>query len=227
MNTNNDAELVTISSIFMLSAAVGMIIGNMIILPKLQEYFNDITILAIGGILSSIAFAWMSLIYWFPHYLVVVISGMLVTMGMITIPSSNGLVAKYLNEKEQGIGFGVIYAVRSITWIVAPITFALMYEWFEKINLQYLTFWIAAGIGFIQVYIILHPLKKLLIKVNDSGIEYSFYDDERSNEDPAHEIVPVAPSETEEHLDDEDEDENDSDDQVFNAEESQEINPSA
>eukprot|EP01084_Bolivina_argentea_P207426 353903_1 len=177
MGINNDIESTKISSLFLISAAIGLLIGNLYILPKLKQLnFSDVNILAIGCELSIVAFIFMSLISFYPHLSFVFLSGILLTLGMISFPSANGLVTKYLNEKEQGIGFGVIFAVRAITWIVAPILFATMYELLKKINLEYITFLVGALLGVIELFIILYPLKKLLILIDETGKIYSFND---------------------------------------------------
>ena len=104
----------------------------------------------------------------------VVLSGIFITMGMISFPAANGLVSKYISKQEQGIGFGVILAVRSISWVIAPVMFGLSYNYFNDISYPEITFFIASLFGLTELIVVIIPLRRSLNYAIKTGTNYTF-----------------------------------------------------
>ena len=52
--------------------------------------------------------------------------------SFITVPITSGALSKRLDSKEQGIGLGVIHAMKGITWSTAPYIFSGLFAYFKN-----------------------------------------------------------------------------------------------
>merc|ERR1712228_468328 len=111
---------------------------------------------------------------WIKSIIIAVVGGFLITMGFIAFPAANGIVTKHLSKSEQGIGFAVIYAVRSLTWIIAPITFAETYSIFKARGVPSMVMFCAAFLLLMVVIVILFPLRRVMLKTERTGRKYAF-----------------------------------------------------
>ena len=139
----------------------------------LLQWIKSLVIGAIGGLLITVCCNPMSAT--FDIFLsVILMAHFQIQIGFIAFPAANGIVTKHLSKTEQGIGFAVIYAVRSLTWIIAPIAFAETYSVFKAVGLPSMVMLFAAALLFMVVIIILFPLKRTILLTETSGRKYSF-----------------------------------------------------
>ena len=174
ISTQTDYNENTIAAIFIISIGFGSIFGMIILLPILQKYFSDITVMAIGSIISILSFLSMTGIIYSQNILFIVISGTSISVGLISFAAANGLVSKYILPNEQGIGFGVVLSVRQIASVIAPILFGFGYNFFNDLNYPELTFFVASLFGLIELIVIIWPLKRIINHVKITGKQYTF-----------------------------------------------------
>ena len=175
LNIQNETDANITNGIFVVSCSVGLVLGALMILPKLQNRnFDNIQILYVGVALFFIAFILFSFMQWIKSVVIASIAGILLTCGFIAFPAANGIVTKHLTKSEQGIGFGVIFAVRSLTWIIAPVGFAEMYAIFKRSGAPSMTMFMGAIMILIALIVIWWPLRKTLNETVRTGRKYSF-----------------------------------------------------
>ena len=175
LNIQNETDANIRNAIFVVSCSIGLVLGPLIILPKLQnKNFDNIQILYVGVTLFFIAFILFSFMQWIKSMVIASIAGILLTSGFISFPAANGIVTKHLTKSEQGIGFGVIFAVRSLTWIIAPVGFAEMYAIFKNGGVPSMTMFMGAIMILIALIVIWWPLRKTLDETVRTGKKYSF-----------------------------------------------------
>jgi len=124
-----------------------------------------------------IGFIFMMILSWISHILFVILSGIFIMMSMIAFPASNGIATKYLNIEEQGIGFGIIYSIRALGWIIAPIIFSVFYDYFKSNGLPGFSVLILAIMCCIALIIALIPLRKSIDNAIKNGIKYRYNND--------------------------------------------------
>lgn len=137
--------------------AMGILIGNIVLLPMLKKCMNDQQILIIGACFLGVSFISFGLI---PYLRIIgfeltYIAGFFLTLAFISFPAANSIVTKYLHESEQGEGVGIVYAMRSITFIIAPIGFASLYHLGGYIGFKSLIFVIGTVMSLIAILVII------------------------------------------------------------------------
>ena len=175
LDIQNETDANITNAIFIVACSIGLVCGPLFILPRLQsKNFNNIQILLVGTSLFFIAFILFSFLQWIKSMVIPFIGGVLITCGFISFPAANGIVTKHLSKSEQGIGFGVIFAVRSLTWIIAPISFAEMYALFKNGGVASMTMYMGAIMILFAVFIIWFPLRRTILDTVRTGRKYSF-----------------------------------------------------
>eukprot|EP01083_Nonionella_stella_P132980 404347_1 len=173
LSIQNELDANIANSMFIVSVSIGLLFGNLFLLPKLQsKQFSNMRILCIGVALLFVSFMLFSLLQWFKSLLFSCIGGVFISSGFIAFPAANGIVTAYLSKSEQGIGFGVIFAVRSLTWILAPISFSQIYSFSKEIGLPAMLMYMAAIMVSFAFLIVLFPLRNALNNVRRG--KYSF-----------------------------------------------------
>eukprot|EP01084_Bolivina_argentea_P222961 377329_1 len=174
LKIENETDANIANGIFIVSCSVGLVFGPLYLLPKLQsKNYKNIQILSVGVSLFFIAFVIFSLLAWIKSMVIACIGGVLITSGFIAFPAANGIVSKYLSKSEQGEGFGVIFAVRSLTWIIAPISFAWMYSIFKEAGIPAMTMYMASFMIMFALIVIMFPLTKTLEEADRLGTVFS------------------------------------------------------
>merc|ERR1712048_966624 len=79
-------------------------------------------------------------------------------------PSINGLLTKYLNQNEQGTGFGVVDSYTAIANIIAPFSFGYFYVKMNELDLEYVILFTAIFFCIASIFIIVFPLKNTIKK---------------------------------------------------------------
>ena len=175
MHIDNENDANFMSSLFMVSAAVGLVFGSVYFMPKLSQLFNgdNIKILKVGIMVLIVSFGLLSMLVYIKHIIVIIVSGFCITTGFVAFSAANGIVTKYLNTKEQGIGFGVVFSIRSITWTLAPYSFALLYDKFTKMGFPVFTYLVACFLLIFALLLVMFPLHNALNKAHDNKAQYS------------------------------------------------------
>lgn len=164
-----------ISAMIIGCCAFGLVIGTMILLPILQyKKLNDLWILSIGICLFILSFLLLSIFGWYSNYILLIFSSILLTMGFISFPAANSIVSCNLIENEQGIGFGVVFAVRSLSWAIAPYSFSMLYYLSQNINITQLIFFYAILFMIIALILIAIPLRIYINYAKINKKQYTF-----------------------------------------------------
>jgi len=175
LDIQNQVDANIINAMFIVSCAVGLVLGPLLILPKLQRCnTGNIQILCVGIGLFLAAFIMFTLLPYVKSMVIAVIGGVFLSSGFISFPAAHGIVTKYLTKNEQGIGFGVIYATRALTWALAPITFAESYSFFKGRGIPAMTMLCAGCMIVIALVIVLGPLKKTIADAERTGRVFRF-----------------------------------------------------
>ena len=104
--------------------------------------------------------------------------------SFITIPITSGSLSKRLDPKEQGIGLGVIHAMKGITWGVAPYIFSALFDYFEHDQFLITMPYIVSTFFILCAFPILYgPLRKVIRDYDDAKLKSG--------------IAPVQPIDTE------------------------------
>eukprot|EP01084_Bolivina_argentea_P207425 353901_1 len=152
----------TITGTFILLVGLGMIISNVVLLPILKRKYNDYEISIIGSIIVTISMFLFACISWIPHIITVCITAIVLSFGFIVFPSIYSIVTKYLSPQEQGIGMGIIFACRGLTYAIAPFTFGYAYTAFKSIGFPSFPYLLATIICASAIWVIKYKLKRTM-----------------------------------------------------------------
>lgn len=150
---------------------VVMLISQLLVLPLLAKFFSDIflfvfVLLAVFGFMASgvIAYLW-------PNDITGILIWAMFGLSFITSPVTNGCLAKRLNEKEQGLGMGILHAMKGLTFAVAPYAFGGLYDLFTDDGiLKTMPFMLGMLFVIIGIIILFGPLKKTLNDYDDNKL---------------------------------------------------------
>ena len=160
-------------SIATLIAGVTLMLVEFIILPCiLVRIFGDLSLFFISltcillAIVTGIAMYIKPFVFW--GYLM----SLFFSFGYINNPVTNGALSKRMTEKEQGIAFGLLHAIKGLTFGVAPIVFALLYDYFHSYKniLKTMPFMVACVFLLMGYPVLFGPLRRgLKCKMYDSN----------------------------------------------------------
>merc|ERR1719242_228856 len=169
MEVNDDktqANIVT--GAFIIVTGLGIVCVNLFLLPLLKKRFNDYEITIIGAILVSLSMFMFAVVSWIPHLAVICICGCVLSSGFIVFPSLYSIVTSSLNEKEQGLGMGIVFASRGLTYAIAPFSFGYSYTLFKSIGFPSFPYIIASIICAMSIFVIVYSLKPALDELKKS-----------------------------------------------------------
>ena len=149
----------------------GGIISNTIILHYINKYLSNIQIMLFGHILVFIGLILFGLVPYIKYINLLPIYSFIIGLGGISITSVNSLSSKYLNNNNQGIGFGIIESYKSMANILGPGTFALLYYYFSTYT-QFPSFhwFLVALTRFMAIIITIFPLKNAIKNRKETNI---------------------------------------------------------
>ena len=170
---SNKSKETYFNSMSMSILGIAMLISQIILLPILNKIFNknDIILFAIGIIILLIWCFFFFYLYLNPNIYI----GYLIRIlfGCSTIVSSiiTGALSKRLTKKEQGLGIGILQAVKGITFTISPFIFAILFRCFEN-NGILVTMPFMVGFIFILMAfpILFGPVKRVLNQFDDMKI---------------------------------------------------------
>ena len=166
---------------------IGIILSNFLLLPLFKKYFTDYKIILI----SVVFFVTSMLLFAFAHFvkdililyiIILICACLLVTSGLVAFPAANSIVARHVNKSEQGIAFGIVYAVRSLTYMIAPFSFGYGYTLAKKNGMTYLVYIVGASICACVIPVIIGPLRKTLRDTEKYNLKYTFSNISNSQE---------------------------------------------
>lgn len=92
--------------------------------------------------------------------------------SFITIPITSGSLSRRLDPKEQGIGMGVIHAMKGITWAVAPYLFSSLFDYFENDSFLVTMPFVASTFFILCAFPILYgPLRTIIRDYDDAKLK--------------------------------------------------------
>eukprot|EP00483_Globobulimina_turgida_P009228 UN09247 len=156
---DNKSKANVITGTFILICGLGMIVSNILVLPYLKKKYNDYEITIIGSLFISLSMFMFAVISWIPHIIIIGLTAFIFSLGFIVFPALHCIATKYLLPQEQGMGMGIIFACRGLTYAIAPFTFAYLYSLFKSIGFPSFPYIIATLMCLASVYVIIYSLK--------------------------------------------------------------------
>ena len=93
-------------------------------------------------------------------------------VSFITIPITSGALSKRLDGKEQGVGLGVIHAMKGITWATSPYLFGALFNYFKNDGfLVTMPFMVAIVFICMAFPILFGPLRKYIRKYDENELK--------------------------------------------------------
>lgn len=120
------------SSFASVMIGVALLLGQLCILPILTKILNDCGLIFVGLCSVLIFSLWGILTYIYAKFYIGLLLWLFYGLTYITSPIVCGALSKRLTLKEQGIGLGVIHSIKGLTWSVAPVAFAFLYDTFNE-----------------------------------------------------------------------------------------------
>ena len=151
-----------ITGIFVSITGLGMILTNALLLPLLKKKYTDYEISVIGSGLVTISMFLVATISWFPSIPLVCVTAFTLSLSFIVFPAIYSISTKYLKSKEQGLGMGIIFACKGLTFAISPFTFGYSYAAFKSINFPSAPYLIATFISSIAIFVIIFKLKSAI-----------------------------------------------------------------
>ena len=174
LDINSEAKSSEISALMIAFCGIGMIIGNIVLLPLLKRRYTDYRIILIAAVCLVSSMLLLALVSVIKHLVIVILGCLMLTTGMIAFPAANSIVTRHASKTEQGIAFGIVYAMRGITFMIAPFSFGYGYTLCKWMNAPYLIYIIAALLCSLVVPCIMGPLKKTLEDTKKYHRKYNF-----------------------------------------------------
>eukprot|EP00483_Globobulimina_turgida_P008535 UN08552 len=168
---DDDQKAATFNALSGIAMGLVMLISQLIVLPILAKFFSDILLLAFV-LIAVFSFMCSGIIaYLFPNYITGLLIWACFGLSFVTSPVINGCLAKRLNKKEQGLGMGILHAMKGLTFAVAPYTFGGLYDLFSNQGiLKTVPFMLGMFFVFIGIIILFGPLKKTLHEYDDNKL---------------------------------------------------------
>ena len=137
-----------------------------------HDIWGDYNNLIFGVIMIMISMLFVILLKYIQSLFWIIISGIILALGVGTsFPSLNGITTNGLRSDEQGKGFGIVFAIKGLTYALSPFLFANLYNLFQLQHKEYMIFVIAIILNIIALFIIIFPLKRVLIDIYSYGIK--------------------------------------------------------
>ena len=133
LNLCTTEEATRYSTVNAVLSGLTLMVSQMVLLPlmfgpcKLSDlggFFVGLTMILIMCLIGVI-------VYFIPQVWVGFLFSLFSSLALLNPPILNGALSRRLDEKEQGIGLGVLHAVKGVTFATAPIAFALLYDNFS------------------------------------------------------------------------------------------------
>eukprot|EP01084_Bolivina_argentea_P252870 424596_1 len=173
LHVTNVNNATTLNSAFSAMGAMGNLFGNLLILPILTTFFNDLQILIVGASVLGLSFVSFGVVPFVVDeniilgYVFTFVGGFLLGVSFISFPAANSIVTRYLHESEEGEGMGIVYAMRSITFIIAPLGFASLYKLGSDIGFKSLAFVVGFGFALCALITVIFPLRRAIDKIKN------------------------------------------------------------
>eukprot|EP01084_Bolivina_argentea_P185593 320038_1 len=192
MHIENDGESSTLNMIIMVSIALFGMIYVAVLIPCFKKTFlwaTDVNLCIIGCTLQITAPLIWSLIpfivnnykqnYYFLCIIIIVCGCIPYAFMAFVDPPLSSIIAKYINDNEHGMAFGILASFRMLATIIGPFGFGYCYNLSNNIGIPSLMNYILSGFTFICLLIVLFPLRQSVKKLEISGEIYTFHGDEK------------------------------------------------
>ena len=181
-------EATKYSSVNAVLSGLTTMISQIILLPLM---FGVCKISDLGGLfigLTTILIMCLIgvMVYFIPQIWVGFLFSIFSSLTNLNVPILSGTLSKRLDEKEQGIGLGVLHAVKGITYATAPIGFALLYDNFadDKYGaLKTISFLVGTGFILCGYPVLFCPLRNALNSYDAQKLEQSIKEQFQENTD--------------------------------------------
>ena len=149
-----------------------------------KKKYDDILIMVIAISIKIAALTLLGFISLIPllfkNYVVLYISAVLYGASFVMWPALAGILTKYIDESQQGTGYGILDAWTGVSSVIAPFGFGYLYVSLISANLQWMLFAIAIVLCVAEILLALFPLRYAIREQERSGVMMVF-DDEDGN----------------------------------------------
>ena len=144
---------------------VAILVGQSVLLPILNKIFknNDLLLMSLGLSIYVFYCAFGVFIYSHPTLNVAYTQAMIFGVGSILSSITNATLSKRLSEKEQGLGNGIMGAMKGIAYTISPFVFAFLFNLLKNdgilVTMPYI---VSFGIFLMSFPILWGPLRRVL-----------------------------------------------------------------
>ena len=164
---------------------VAMLISQTIVLPMLNKCFkdNDLVLFTIGLTLLLLLCTMGVYIYINPDLYVGYITRIIFGFATIIGPITTSSLSKRLSKEEQGLGIGILQAMKGVTYTLSPIMFSVLFTAFKNNGiLVTMPFIVSFGFFFLSFPILCFPVRRVLNK----------YDEDKMRQEKQGNVTPLA-----------------------------------
>eukprot|EP01084_Bolivina_argentea_P169597 293987_1 len=162
-DNNGSNSTTTKDAIFTGTIGAVLLISQLFMMPIFTKYLNDIGLFIIGLLTLQIMMFMAGLLYFIPNIIVAISIFASFGASYILIPIVDGSLSKRLNDKDQGIGIGVVHGIKGVTTGFAPYLFGGLYNMFHNDQWYVVTpFIVGSVISLCGFFIVLGPLRNVI-----------------------------------------------------------------
>jgi len=159
-------------AIYAVLMALAVILAGFLI-ALFKKKYDDIIIIVISisiKIAALLLLGFISLIpLLFKNYIVLYVSAVLYGSSFTMWPALIGILTKYLEDSQQGTGFGILDAWTGVSSIIAPFGFGYLYVRLDAVDLEWMLFMVAIVLCVLEILIALFPLRRAVAEQERSG----------------------------------------------------------
>ena len=171
MEVEHKSRIRVVSAVSLCTSATTLILFSSLVLPRLKARLSDVTLLVIGVVLLSLSLFIMAILSFWPVLEVMVLAVMTLACGLMVFPASNGILTKYLNKDEQGLGFGTVFSWRAVMAVLAPVCWSGIYQISKPHGLPWLAPLCASLICLSSLFIVCGPLKRTILEYDTKLVQ--------------------------------------------------------
>lgn len=133
-----DGENTKVNSYNTMAMGTSMVLTQLLLLPMLIRFCtsNDIYLIFIGIIILLMYMLTGIAMYFYPSLVFSILIYCCFGMALILPPVMNGALSKRLSKQQQGLGMGILHAMKGFTSCFAPYLFAYLYSMYAREHLD-------------------------------------------------------------------------------------------
>ena len=105
---------------------------------------------------------------------IIFICGFTLGVSLMVVTAGNNIAATSLTESEKGIGFGILFTIRSLVFVISPFGFASLYSLSKDIGYPSLVFGVGIVMCCVALITAIFVLRPKLNYAEKNGIVYKY-----------------------------------------------------